>query len=70
MIQALNQKGEKYSSEESKLQEMMLRAPGSRKTQKCMRKAVNNQKRHEEQKQQEAVEWAITDKKDIKNNKK
>ena len=36
-----------------------------------MRKAVNNQMaRAEEQKHQEAVEWAITDKKDIKNNKK
>ena len=36
-----------------------------------MRKALNNQmERAEEQKQQEAVEWAITDKKDIKNSKK
>ena len=42
-----------------------------RKTQKCVRKAVNKQlARAEEQKQQEAVEWAITDKKDIKKNKK
>ena len=42
-----------------------------RKTQKCMRKAQDKYiAKAEEEKKQEAVEWAITDKKDIKNNKK